>query len=418
MPIIKCYINRSAIEKATRQQRELKQKIILLDPSGLRLAVNSRSASWNYNYRKRGVDYQGKRHPQRTLRLGDTLNMTPQEARLKVEQVKSEVRNGGDPAFDLAKAAAISQHVEYKNRPLSQLLKEYKDYLFQVPSQHKQKEIMHAGRALKELSIQKISASSVTARMFREINTIHSDKPSTARHRFGALSRFLDYLVDEGMVERNPAKDVSRRHRPKASNPRETYYSANELKKLWSPEDGLRPDYLRYLRFMIVCPLRMTEASELTTKNIDFEALEIHLSAEETKNRTAFTLPLPELAFNILNIKNFKQDERIFQLSSVVGSPMKSWSFFNKEVRKASGIINFNLHNLRRSFSSLISEHSEISESLVDSLLNHKRSSTRAGVMRHYMHAKNLKQRREVMNWWVNFLEEEVINFSKEKVVS
>ena len=90
MPIIKCYINRSAIEKATKQQRELKQKVILLDPSGLRLAVNSRSASWNYNYRKRGVDHQGKRHPQRTLRLGDALNMTPQEARLKVEKIKSE----------------------------------------------------------------------------------------------------------------------------------------------------------------------------------------------------------------------------------------------------------------------------------------------------------------------------------------
>ena len=29
--------------------------------------------------------------------------MTPQEARLKVEQIKSEVRNGGDPAADLAK---------------------------------------------------------------------------------------------------------------------------------------------------------------------------------------------------------------------------------------------------------------------------------------------------------------------------
>ena len=106
----------------------------------------------------------------------------------------------------------------------------------------------------------------------------------------------------------------------------------------------------------------MTEASELTTKNINLEALEIHLSADETKNRVAFTLPLPELAFNILDINKFNHGERIFQLSSIARSPMKSWSFFNKEVRKASGISNFNLHNLRRSFSSLISEHSEISE--------------------------------------------------------
>jgi len=43
-------------------------------------------------------------------------------------------------------------------------------------------------------------------------------------------------------------------------------------------------------------------------------------------------------------------------------------------------------------------------------LLNHKRAATRSGVMRHYQHAKNLKQRREVMEWWCDFLEREVIN--------
>ena len=75
MPIIKCTIDRRAIESAIKQQKTLEQKVILVDPSGLRLAVNSKSASWNYNYRKRGVDYYGKRHPQRTLRLGDTVNM-------------------------------------------------------------------------------------------------------------------------------------------------------------------------------------------------------------------------------------------------------------------------------------------------------------------------------------------------------
>ena len=61
MPIIKCTIDRNAINKWTKHQRELGEKIILVDDDGLRLAINARSSSWNYNYRKRGVDYQGKR---------------------------------------------------------------------------------------------------------------------------------------------------------------------------------------------------------------------------------------------------------------------------------------------------------------------------------------------------------------------
>src|SRR6056300_2050478 len=118
MTNIKCHIDRRSIERATKQQRELGQKVILVDPSGLRLAVNSKSASWNYNYRKRGVDYQGKRHPQRTLRLGDTVSMTPQEARMRVAEIKAEVRNGGDPSARIAFEDDQFRLKELRKRPL------------------------------------------------------------------------------------------------------------------------------------------------------------------------------------------------------------------------------------------------------------------------------------------------------------
>ena len=77
-----------------------------------------RSISWNYNYRKRGFDYYGKRHPQKTLRLGDPLTMTVQEARLRVEEIKAEVRNGGDPALSFQKAPVEQRQHEYQQRPL------------------------------------------------------------------------------------------------------------------------------------------------------------------------------------------------------------------------------------------------------------------------------------------------------------
>ena len=80
--------------------------------------MNVRSTSWNYNYRKRGVDYYGKRHPQKTLRLGDPLTMTVQEARLRVEEIKAEVRNGGDSALSLQQALVEQRQHEYQQRPL------------------------------------------------------------------------------------------------------------------------------------------------------------------------------------------------------------------------------------------------------------------------------------------------------------
>ena len=87
-------------------------------------------------------------------------------------------------------------------------------------------------------------------------------------------------------------KDISRRHKPKTPTPRETFYSIEQLRSLWLPAEQLRPDYLRFLRFLIVCPLRMTEASELTRKNISQKMLNC-TSHQMRLNKEAFTLPLP-----------------------------------------------------------------------------------------------------------------------------
>ena len=180
------------------------------------------------------------------------------------------------------------------------------------------------------------------------------------------------------------------------------------------PPNPLRPDYLRFLRFLIICPLRMTEAAELRGDNIFVDEKELRLSHHETKNNEAFTLPLTCIAVDLINEVPATKDARCFQLSSIEGAPMRSWSFFNKAVRRASGVDQFNLHHLRRTFATLMSEHSNFEESVIDAVLNHKRSATRAGVMRSYQHAKNIEKRRNVMDAWESFLLSEVIDNSDE----
>ena len=144
MPIIKCTIDRNAINKWTKHQRELGEKIILVDDDGLRLAINARSSSWNYNYRKRGVDYQGKRHPQRTLRIGDPVTMSPQQARLRVKEIKAEVKNGGDPAAAMKRDAEQERQQEYQLRPLDVWLEDYRNRVLGDVSRHKRDEYAHA----------------------------------------------------------------------------------------------------------------------------------------------------------------------------------------------------------------------------------------------------------------------------------
>jgi len=84
---------------------------------------------------------------------------------------------------------------------------------------------------------------------------------------------------------------------------------------------------------------------------------------------------------------------------------MTSWSHFNRCVRAASGIDSFILHDLRRTFSTLMAENTEVPETIIDSLLNHKQSATRGGVIRHYQQAKHLGTRHGVMKEWGKLLE-------------
>ena len=410
LSIIHCNIDRRAIEKATKQRKALGTKVTLVDPSGLRLAINAQSASWTYNYRRRGVDYYGKRHPQKTIKVGDPVTMTPQEARFRVEEIKAEVRAGGDPVHTIEQAKLKAEQADFKQRASSFWLETYRVAFLGDGSKHKNDEFMHARTALFELNLLEAPPQSISAKALRELVMLHEAKLSTGRHRFGALSRFLDFLVDEEVIEHNPARDLSRRHRPKTPQPRDTFYSIDELKKLWQPREKLSSNYLLFVRFMIACPLRMSEAANLTVNEVLLPEKEIRLSSSMTKNSESFSMPLTGLMIEQLNFDNSDNASRLFQLSSKVGQPMSAWSYFNKTVRVSTGVPEFNLHDLRRTFSSLMSEHSDFSESLVDSLLNHKRSATRQGVMRHYQHAKNLKQRREVMEWWCDFLEREVIN--------
>ena len=410
MSTIKCHIDRREIDKAIKLQRAKRSKITLVDPSGLRLAINNASASWNCNYRRRGVDFNGKRYPQRTLKLGDLSALTPNAARLKMEEIKAEVRNGGDPAKRIESEKRKSREQEFKDRPLDVWLEEYRKNVLGTQTKYKNTEYQHARLALQELNVSRSTASVLTVPVLRKLAKIHNEKPATGRQRFGSLSRFIDFLVSEDVLSSNSAKNVPRWQRPKLPSPRETVYNLNELRQLWSPRNDIRNDYLIFVRFMMLVPLRAGEAANLTCHNVLVDEKELRFSSQETKNDEYFVLPLTDLCLKLIDADNIKKRNKIFNLSSREDEPMKAWSYFNNKVRNASGVANFNLHNFRRTFSSLISEHSDFSESLVDSLLNHKRSQTRQGVIRHYQHAKNIKQRREVMDWWNNFLEEEVVN--------
>ena len=402
-----CKIDQRSIDKYVKEQRLIGDRLTLSDETcgGLKLVINSKSCSWTYSYRKRGYLDGGKRHPQRTMKLGDPVSMSPAEARLAAETIKSQVRAGDDPALASRAQDRERRREEARKRTCARWLELYRTEQMQSgATKYYRDELRNVEFALHELSMVEGYPEEITARHIRELADMHQEHPATGRHRLGAMSRFLDFLLDEEVIAANPVASVSKRRKPKPPPPRENYFTPEQVLALWNAE-GLKPTYQRYLRFMITSPLRAGEAANLTWDQVDRDRSEVRLSAEDTKNSEHFVMPLSSIATRAIWATEQVQSELVFPLSSVDNAQMSSWSYFNKCVRKASGVENFILHDLRRTFSTLMAEHTDVSESLIDSLLNHKQSATRGGVMRHYQKSQNLEKRRDVMAKWGKLLE-------------
>lgn len=404
---VSCRIDRKAIDAAKKRQRELGKRVTIADTecSGLRLVVNATSASWTYAYRKRGFIDGGKRHPQRTMKLGDLATIAPPDARYKAEQVKAAVRDGMDPAAQTRSEKRFKDLEATRQLDAQILLDVYIKQTLNAGTQHHKDEAAHCQKALVEMSVAHVRPSQVRVKDLRRLLEIHISRPATARHRFGAISRFMDYLVDEEFLTINLAHSISKKRKPPPPEPRQRFYKEAEVRDLWASAIDLKPVYCSYLRFLIAVPLRSGEAADLNLSQVDMDRMEIRLSANDTKNSTAFTMPITSLVKAILKDAQQTNPARVFQLSNKPDAPMTAWSHFHDRVRAVSGVSDFSRHDLRRTFSTMMGEHSDFNDDVIDSLLNHKQSATRSGVMRHYQHAQRLPKRREVMQTWNDFLE-------------
>ena len=108
MSTIHLRIDKKAIEKAIKAQRAMNGRLFLADTDckGLRLAINSRTASWTYAYRKRGFDFGGKRFPMRAIPTTQWDTATPKH---KMEtSADSSLDQGIDRAVPIVMKRQIS----------------------------------------------------------------------------------------------------------------------------------------------------------------------------------------------------------------------------------------------------------------------------------------------------------------------
>ena len=404
-------ITRATIEAAWRRRTPGNRLIIRdKDCRGLALIVNPTAMAWTYAYRPRGTDPEsGRRWPNRTVTIGNPASHSPEEARAQANRIKGEVVAGHDPATE-KKARAETARRQHGSA-LGSLLEKYASILPARPKMHgaglpstayTSHELTNVRMALAELQGEDMPAAKLTSEDVRGL--LASASGPVAHARFGALSRFLDWCQDAGHIQANPCALIARTRRPKAPHPRAHYLTLEELARLWRAVDGLREPVWRDLsRFLMAMPCRRSEAARLDWSHLDLAAAEWRQPGKLTKNRDPHRLHLHPLALNILYDRHAAAGQPRTGLvfpAPVSGKPVDSFSVLKQTLSEMAALTGWTWHDFRRSFATALGE-AGIPETVADSVLNHRQSATRGGVLGVYQRASRWPEQVKAMQlWW------------------
>ena len=220
-----------------------------------------------------------------------------------------------------------------------------------------------------------------------ELDTAHYERTTIAR-KMACLRAFYVFLVEKGLIERNPAELLQS---PKLGRRLPKALDNDELQRLLDAVDESTPPGRRdsaLLEFLYATGARVSEAAAVTAADIDYSAGRVRLKGKGSKERY---VPLHPLA--LTKLRNYEEQVRpgMFAHNTRAGAALPSALFLSTRGNALStdairrivhcygslaGItVTFSPHSLRHTFATdLLNEGLDLRS--VQELLGHANLST------------------------------------------
>lgn len=417
-------ITRSSVDAAWKK-RAPAQRTVISDAEcrGLALIVNATSMAWRFEYKPRGIDpMTGKRFASRSIVIGNPASLSPDAAREAANKLKGEAKNGADPAAQ--KKAQLAEDARKRAGTFKRLLSMYEKELPKRPKlrgghgtlspRTVAEELSHTSAAIASMNAVDKSAEAISKVEIKRMLDLLADKPATARHRFGALSRFFDWAQDEGHVSTNPCTQMAKAKRPRPPKSRPIFHSPMQLGQLWRAierAEGLHQAHRDLLHFLIIVPCRRGEATGMQWRDLNLLDAVWTLPGTETKNGDPHRYHLPPLALSILKRRHETSENPVSGLVFPAPRSGKAIDTFGKAKKAVNAALGFGLdwrvHDHRRSFVTSLAE-TGAHEAVLDAILNHRQSATRGGVLGVYQRAQRWPEQMQAMAQWDKMLSQEI----------
>ena len=393
MPKIVKPLSDQEVKKAKPKEKLYK----LFDGNGLNITIFPNGIKrWVFNY-----TFNKKRN---SISLGNYPEVSLKEAREKRTEIREKIAKGINPSKKLLK------NKEDKNRNFKTICLEYFD----------KREDLSDG--YKEDNLQKLRKNIFPYFKDRNIDTIEplemlkvlqimDDRGAneSAKRTFSLIDRIYRYAVTVGKAKRNIMGDLDKQiafRKVKKKNFAHTT-DPKELKNILLAIDEYQGDYntkmaLKILPYVFVRPANLRY---MEWKEIDFEKRLWIIPAEKMKTKKAHIVPLSETVMKIiLQMKNISYQVSMYVFPSRISNKkVLSENTLNFALKRMG--FDVTTHGFRHTASTLLHENIEnhnIQSNVIEVQLAHTVGSQ---TQQAYNKAIYLSERKKLMNWWSNYLD-------------
>lgn len=381
-----------AIDSAKPKDKPYK----LPDFEGLYLYVTpSGTKSWRYDYR-----FNGKR---KTLTVGKYPYISLSDARNEKELARQLLSHGKDPCFERKKSALLA-NIESDNT-FKSIASEWhsskkstwsKKYANEIISIFERDIFPYIGNE----PISKIKPLEMLTVLKAIENRGALEIAKKARMRCGEVFR---YAIITGRAEVNPAAELSSAMAKTQSKNFPFLATDAEMSEFLNALKGYSGNILtRYATMLLIYTVpRTVELLTLKWANINFEQKLATIDEEVVKKDRVHLIPLATQAIEILKFLQpiTGHGNFVFPNRNHPSKPMSNGAILHV-IRRLGFANRASGHGFRHQFSSVLNEHG-FNRDWIEKQLNHEEGSVR-GI---YNHAQYLEGRREMMQWYADYID-------------
>lgn len=366
----------------------------LLDSNGLYLYVPVTGKKvWQLRYKLDGKE--------KVLTVGKYPLMSLQEARDKAWLAKKDVSVGVDPV----KAKKLS----VKDNSFGSIYQEWYEHKKQVWSEVYSTELSRmfqddilpliGGMEIHEIEPMQILE---VIRRFEERGAM--ERANKARRRCGEVFR---YAIVTGRAKYNPAPDLADAMKGyrKKNYP---FLPADQIPAFNKALAGFSGSIVSKIATQVLqyTVLRTKELRSMQWSNVDFETRTITIAEEVMKGRRPHLVPMSDQVVSLLEM--LRPVTQTISSFVFAGRNDKTKPISENAVLLVIRQIGYeglaSGHGFRHQFSTIMNEH-EWPADAIEKQLAHANSGSIRGI---YNHAQYMDKRREMMQWWADYLDEKV----------